>query len=271
MVRPGHRPGPPAHSAAAFAALAVAAWHIGPAATWLPPVRAALGAVRPFVPGAGPVVGLDGRGHPGRVALTFDDGPDPATTPYFLLALEQLAVHATFFVLGERLARHPGLGQRIAAEGHELAVHGWRHGRPWTPRPGRDARDVLRTATLVRRVSGTYPRWYRPPYGILTGGRLTAARRAGLSTVLWSDWGRDWTAQATAESVFAEATQGLRGGATVLLHDTDACGAPGCWRAALGALPALVAACRNRGLTVGRLAEHGLPAEVNRDAGTLAL
>ncbi|WWR55046.1 polysaccharide deacetylase family protein [Streptomyces sp. SCSIO 30461] len=269
-MKPVHPQGPSARSAAAFAALAVAAWHIGPAATWLPPVRAALGAKRGLVPGPGPGVGLDGRGNPGRVALTFDDGPDPATTPHFLLALDRLSVRATFFVIGERLARHPGLGQRIAAEGHELAVHGWRHNRPWAPHPRRDARDVLRTAALVRRVSGTYPRWYRPPFGILTGGRLGAARRAGLSTVLWSEWGRDWTARATPESVFAEAVRGLRGGATVLLHDTDACGAPGCWRAALGALPALVGACRARGLTVGRLAEHGLPPAADRDAGTLA-
>ncbi|MFD7613886.1 polysaccharide deacetylase family protein [Streptomyces sp. NPDC059828] len=261
-MRPVHLPRPPARSVAALAALAVAGWHIAPAATWLPQVRAALG--------ARPGVGLDGRGHPGRVALTFDDGPDPTTTPYFLLALEQLSVRATFFVLGERLARHPGLGLRIVAEGHELAVHGWRHDKPWTPRPGRDARDVLRAATLVHRVSGTYPRWYRPPYGILTGGRLAAARRAGLSTVLWSGWGRDWTARATPDSVFTEATRGLRGGATLLLHDTDACGAPGCWRAALGALPALVAVCRARGLAVGRLADHGRPTAPDGDAGTLA-
>ncbi|WP_256107522.1 polysaccharide deacetylase family protein [Streptomyces sp. ODS05-4] len=232
---------------AALGSLAAAAGHIGPAAGWLPGPRALLWP------------GLDGRGDPGRVALTFDDGPDPDSTPHFLRVLDGLGVRATFFVLGERLARHPELGRRIAAEGHELAVHGWRHERPWRPRPLADRREVARTAELVAGAQGRWPRWYRPPYGILTGGRWAAARAAGLRTVLWSAWGRDWTAEATADSVRAEVSASLRGGGTVLLHDSDATGAPGCWRAALGALPALVGDCRVRGLLVGPLAEHRTP------------
>ncbi|MDQ1006354.1 peptidoglycan/xylan/chitin deacetylase (PgdA/CDA1 family) [Streptomyces sp. V4I23] len=232
--------------AAAAAALAVTAWHIGPAATWIPSVRGALGAT------------LDGRGDPRRVALTFDDGPDPGSTPDFLRALDRLCVRATFFVLGSRLARHPELGRRIAAEGHELAVHGWRHERGWAPRPVRDAHDVARAADAVHGVSGVYPRWYRPAYGVLTGGRWAAARRAGLTPVLWSAWGRDWTASATPGRVLAEVTSTLRGGATVLLHDTDAYSAAGSWRVTLAALPLVVEECRSRGLTVGRLADHGI-------------
>ncbi|OKK03555.1 polysaccharide deacetylase [Streptomyces sp. CB03234] len=223
---------------------AVAAWHIGPAATWLPGVRAALWP------------GLDGRGDPSHVALTFDDGPDPDSTPEFLRALDALSVRATFFVLGSRLARRPALGRLIAAEGHELAVHGWQHDRPWCPRPLRDTRDLARTADLVADAAGRRPLWYRPAYGILTGGRWTAARAAGLRTVLWSAWGRDWTAGATARSVHAEVTRTLRGGGTVLLHDSDVVSAPGAWRAALGALPGLVAECRSRGLEVGPLRDH---------------
>ncbi|QGV82936.1 polysaccharide deacetylase family protein [Streptomyces ficellus] len=222
--------------------------HIGPAATWLPGVR---GALWP---------GLDGRGDPSHVALTFDDGPDPVSTPRFLHALDALSVRATFFVLGHRLERHPALGRLIASEGHELAVHGWRHDRPWWPHPLRDARDVARTADLVAEAAGRRPLWYRPAYGILTGGRWNAARAAGLRTVLWSAWGRDWTAGATATSVHAEVTRTLRGGGTVLLHDSDVVSAPGAWQAALGALPGLVMECRRRGLRVGTLADHGLTA-----------
>ncbi|GAA4935665.1 polysaccharide deacetylase family protein [Streptomyces coeruleoprunus] len=233
-------------AAAAAVVLGVAGWHVGPAATWLPGVRRALFPV------------LDGRGDPGRVALTFDDGPDPATTPRFLRALDRLSVRATFFVLGERLERWPGLGRLMVAEGHELAVHGWRHDPPWWPRPVRDVREVGRAAGLVAETAGEWPRWYRPPYGVLTGGRWTAARAAGLRPVLWSAWGHDWAAGASPGSVYAEVTRSLAGGATVLLHDSDTMSVPGSWRAALGALPELVADCRARGLVVGRLAEHGL-------------
>ncbi|MFE9610714.1 polysaccharide deacetylase family protein [Streptomyces sp. NPDC006012] len=224
----------------------VAAAHAGPAGTWLAGPRRAL------------LPALAGIGTPHHVALTFDDGPDPNSTPAFLAALDELALRATFFVVGEHLLSHRRLGQDIVRRGHELAVHGWTHERPWWPAPRREARQLARAAHAVAEVSGTRPTWYRPPYGILTGDRLLAARRTGLRPVLWTAWGRDWTAHATAESVVTTVLTDLRGGGTVLLHDSDRHAAAGCWRAALAALPGVVAACRAAGLTVGPLGEHGL-------------
>lgn len=219
--------------------------HLAPAGTWLAGPRRAC------------FPGLAGLGRPHHVALTFDDGPDPGSTPYFLDALDRLRARGTFFVLGESLLRHPGLGRDIVRRGHELAVHGWTHSRPWLPAAGRDAREISRAAAAVRRVSGARPLWYRPPYGILTGGRWAAAARCGLRPVLWSAWGRDWAQGATAEGVLATVRRDLRGGGTVLLHDADL-SASGRWRPALAALPGLVDTIRAAGLTVGPLAEHGL-------------
>ena len=80
-----------------------------------------------------------GSGVPGHVALTFDDGPDPASTPKFLEALDDLGWHATFFMLGDMARRSPGLAAEVAAAGHEVAVHGDRHRSQLrlTPRRGR--------------------------------------------------------------------------------------------------------------------------------------
>ncbi|MEU9218776.1 polysaccharide deacetylase family protein [Streptomyces sp. NPDC048376] len=225
--------------------LVAALAHIGPAATWLPELR------RRRFPG------LAGLGDPGHVALTFDDGPDPESTPRFLDALDGLGVRATFFVLGENAARHPALARELVRRGHELAVHGWTHDRPWWPSPARDAREVRRAVRVVTEVAGSVPRWYRPPYGILTSGRWAAARRAGLRPVLWTAWGKDWRHDATPASVCATVAADLRGGGTILLHDTDHASAPGSWRAALGALPDIVRDCREAGLAVGPLGEHG--------------
>ncbi|MCP9999242.1 polysaccharide deacetylase family protein [Streptomyces werraensis] len=227
--------------------------HVGPAATWLPVVR------RHLSPR------LAGAGHPRHVALTFDDGPDPLSTTRFLDVLDGLGVRATFFVLGDAVVRHPDVVRETARRGHEVAVHGWSHDRPWLPAPG--ARRPLPAPRGGGRAGrhGGGPRWYRPPYGILTSGRWAAARAAGLRPVLWTAWGRDWTATATPESVRATVEADLRGGGTVLLHDTDRTAAPGCWRATLGALPDLVAAWRTAGLTVGPLSEHGT-AEVHATA-----
>jgi peptidoglycan/xylan/chitin deacetylase (PgdA/CDA1 family) len=108
----------------------------------------------------------------------------------------------------------------------------------------------------VAAATGVVPRLYRPPYGVLTGGALLAARQLGLTPVLWSDWGREWTRGATPESVYAALTRDLRGGGTVLLHDSDCTSPPGSAAAALGALPLLLRECERRGLRVGALAEH---------------
>ncbi|MDN3245082.1 polysaccharide deacetylase family protein [Streptomyces sp. ZSW22] len=252
-MREDFRAGPAVCAVAPFvAALA----HIGPAATWLPGLR------RRRFPG------LAGQGRPGHVALTFDDGPDPVSTPHFLDLLDGLGVRATFFVLGENVVRHPTQARELARRGHELAVHGWTHDRPWLPSPARDARELGRAVRVVREVTGQAPLWYRPPYGILTSGRWTACRRAGLRPVLWTAWGKDWRQDATPASVRATVAADLRGGGTVLLHDTDHASAPGSWRAALAALPGIVRDCRAAGLEVGPLLEHGVVGTVRaRDAG----
>ncbi|WP_225849054.1 polysaccharide deacetylase family protein [Streptomyces sp. HPF1205] len=239
------RPAAAGRAAAAVTA-AVLAGHVVPAATWLPRLR------RVCFPS------LAGIGRPDHVALTFDDGPDPRSTAAFLDVLDALDTKATFFVLGESLARARHLGREIAARGHELAVHGWTHEPRLLPAPVAEAAAIARTAAAVENLAGAPPLWYRPPFGVLTGDRLLAARAAGLRPVLWSAWGRDWTAAATPASVLAATRADLRGGGTVLLHDSDSRSAPGCWRATLAALPALVAGCRSAGLAVGPLREHGI-------------
>jgi peptidoglycan/xylan/chitin deacetylase (PgdA/CDA1 family) len=191
---------------------------------------------------------LCGVGHSSHVALTFDDGPDPVSTPYFLDALAAADVRATFFVVGERLSRHRWLGRLLASAGHELAVHGWRH----TPLvPGWAARRGLyRTVNLITDVTGVVPRWFRPPYGVLLPGCARLAREAGLEPVLCTTW------HAMSLGLRGASYPALRGGGTLLLHDRTR--AEPAWRAGLAVVPQLVALCRRRGLRVGPLAEHGL-------------
>jgi peptidoglycan-N-acetylglucosamine deacetylase len=201
---------------------------------------------------------LSGLGDPAHVALTFDDGPHPRSTPFFLAELDRLGVRATFFLLGSELARHPRLGQAIAAAGHEVAVHGWRHRRLVWSGPLTTYDDLARTRDLIAAATGRPPRWFRPPYGVLTTSALRAARRLDLEPVLWSCWGWDWTARATPDSVVRSVRSGLTGGGTILLHDSDVAAAVGSWQATLGALPRILAHCADRGWTVGPLREHGV-------------
>src|SRR5438270_3992071 len=88
--------------------------------------------------------GLAGLGSPGHVALTFDDGPDPASTPAFLAELDRLGMRATFFMLGTNVEAHPDLAAEVAAAGHEVAVHGYRHRSQLFQSPGQIRADLLR-------------------------------------------------------------------------------------------------------------------------------
>ncbi len=201
---------------------------------------------------------LAGVGRPGHVSLTFDDGPDPKSTPAFMDALDGLGWRATFFLLGSMTRQSPALAAELVAAGHEVAVHGDVHdsmlGR--TPQAARD--DIRRARDQIAAASGVEPRWFRPPYGIVSASSLRGARELGLQTVLWTAWGRDWRSEATPETVLADVRRGLTPGGTVLLHDSDCTSAPGSWRSALGALPRLADLFAERKLTAGPLAEHGL-------------
>jgi peptidoglycan/xylan/chitin deacetylase (PgdA/CDA1 family) len=199
-----------------------------------------------------------GRGTPGHVALTFDDGPDAESTPAFLAELDRLGWRATFFMLGTMARRAPGLVGEIAAAGHEVAVHGDEHKNMLRRGPRATADDIRRCRDTLTELTGTAPGWFRPPFGILSYGALRGARRAGLRTVLWTTWGRDWRKEATPQTVTDDILRRYLSGGTVLLHDSDCESYPGSWRSALGALPMLADELAARDLTVGPVREHGI-------------
>lgn len=199
---------------------------------------------------------LAGRGDPGHVALTFDDGPHPVATPLLLQRLDELAVRATFFLLAEQVRKYPRIAYEIGERGHEVAVHGLRHDAP--TRPWRARTELLRAYRTIADVTGADPGWYRPPYGVLTTSRAVAARRLGLRAVLWTADGRDWTAGADGDSVARRVVGRLDGGGTILLHDSDVAAVPGSWRSTLDAVGSIVGHCRTQGWVVGPLRDHGV-------------
>jgi peptidoglycan-N-acetylglucosamine deacetylase len=208
--------------------------------------------------------GLSGMGTGGHVALTFDDGPDPISTPAFLDALDSFGWRATFFMLGHMAAACPEVTKETARRGHEVAVHGYAHFSHLQHGPRWATQDVLRARDTLSELTGTAPQWLRPPYGALSTSTLIAARRAALRPVLWTTWGRDWRAGATPEMIVDVVTSTMVTGATVLLHDSDCTSAPGSWKATLASLPLLAELWAAGGLVVGPLSEHGLAPAKNQ-------
>jgi peptidoglycan-N-acetylglucosamine deacetylase len=201
---------------------------------------------------------LAGYGRPDHVALTFDDGPDPRSTPVILTALDAIGWRATFFMLGSMVRRSPALAREVAAAGHEIAVHGDEHRNLLRVGPMAALREVRNGFEAVSEVVGCRPRWFRPPYGALTTPALLATSRLGLRPVLWTACAGDWTAQATPASVAAAVRTGLLPGGTLLLHDANRDMTSGAWRATVGALPLIAEHLQASGLAVGPLAEHGI-------------
>lgn len=185
---------------------------------------------------------------PGSVGLTFDDGPHPEGTPAVLDVLARRGATATFFVVGEQVRRHPGLLEEIVAAGHRLAVHGDRHVCQLRRTPRGLAADVDRCAALVRAVQEGPVTHCRAPYGVFSAAGLALARRRGWQPLLWSRWGRDWTAGARPPEIARRAGATAAAGDVLLLHDADDYSAEGSWRRTVAALPGLLDHLQERGL-----------------------
>ena len=187
-----------------------------------------------------------------RLALTFDDGPDPVWTPRLLDTLGAAGVRGTFFLIGERAERTPDLVRRMAAEGHEIGNHSWSHRSLWLCGPGATQSEIRRGHECLAELSGTPPRHFRPPWGMVNAAMFTALHRVGERCVFWSiqpEGQRPVPAARQVEYVVARA----RPGSIVDLHDAE--GTPAAGARLLEALPALLERLRARGYAFTTVAD----------------
>ena len=171
-----------------------------------------------------------------RVALTFDDGPDHLTGQYLDL-LDELGVPATFFLIGNRAANHPGLVRDYLRRGHQIAGHGFDHAR--FPTLGRRALldQCTRTdAVLTGQLTGRP--WVRPPHGTLDATSLLHLVTSGRTVAMWSLDSLDYSTTSADEIAARCAT--ATAGEVLLLHEGQQ------WT--LDALPRIVEAMRAAGL-----------------------
>ena len=157
-------------------------------------------------------------GDPRSIALTFDDGPNPAVTPQLLRLLERYGVAATFFLIGRHVRRNASLAREIVAAGHSVGNHTHSH-VPFTLLSARTARRELALCSeAIAAACGARPHFMRPPYGMPRPGLKRIACAEGLGwLVMWSRHARDWRPQDHAK--VALRLQAVRGGDVVLLHD----------------------------------------------------
>jgi peptidoglycan-N-acetylglucosamine deacetylase len=179
---------------------------------------AAYGAMHPAAQLFGPTV--RGTGSPRTIALTFDDGPNPAVTPALLDLLEIHNCRATFFLIGGFVRKCGALAREINARGHLLGNHTETHPNLlWLSRRA-IGEELDRCQQAIGEATGRAARWMRPPYGFRGPQLAEVVRRRGLrGTVMWRVSAHDWVAQAPER--VAGRLRAVRGGDIVLLHDGD--------------------------------------------------
>lgn len=157
-------------------------------------------------------------GHASAIALTFDDGPNPAVTPGLLDLLSQHNVRATFFLIGQHVRACPELAREIVARGHTLGNHTDTHPSLFWLSPSRIGAELDRCQESLEWATGRRAAWMRPPYGI-RGPQLEAVvRRLGFGpVVMWRVIAFDWEPQPVARVI--ERLCPVRGGDIVCLHD----------------------------------------------------
>ena len=201
----------------------------------------------------GPVVYRGLLDAPPRLALTFDDGPDPETTPRILDILDELKVSATFFVIGLHAERQRNILERIHHTGHEVGNHSYHHAHFGTLRRYRYwIEEITRTQQIVADVTGRSPRLFRPPMGFKNRHMVKAVRDQHLTTVTWTRRAFDGVTTTSSKII---KRLGTRAGAgdIIALHDgVDPNGSRNA-KATVEVLPLLIEQFWNRGLEIAPL------------------
>ena len=157
-----------------------------------------------------------------RVAVTVDDGPDPAITPRVLDLLDAHAARATFFCIGERVLRYPDLAQEIVRRGHVIENHSQRHRNNFSLLgPSGMNSEVSQAQESIFRVTGSSPEFFRAPAGLRNPFLGPVLARLKLQLASWTRRGFD-TVSADADAVFRRLAGALQAGDILLLHDGNA-------------------------------------------------
>ena len=162
--------------------------------------------------------------QPGELALTFDDGPNPAWTPRLLEILARHGVRATFFLLGSHAQAEPELVRSMAAAGHLIGNHSWSHPNLALSGRKRIQEELFLTSDKLEQIIGAPVKFFRPPFGARRPAVLRLAREMGMVPVLWNAMTSDWSepaAEPIAQRLMEKINRRMRQGraANIVLHD----------------------------------------------------
>jgi peptidoglycan-N-acetylglucosamine deacetylase len=186
-----------------------------------------------------------------KVALTFDDGPSPIYTQKVLDILKKNNIKATFFVIGNKVAKYPELTKKIADEGHEIENHTYFHSRLSENNTEQIIQELDKTSSIVEKITGKGTRYFRPPFGTITREAIRPIEKAGYRIVMWygnaDDFYHEKWGMRRPASIARRILSQLRGGGIILMHDDSS--------QIVTALPMIIDEIRKKGYSFARLDE----------------
>ena len=153
-----------------------------------------------------------------QIALTFDDGPMPGVTDRILDELKQRGAHATFFMIGQNIAKAPDLARRVAAEGHDIGNHSYTHPKLTELPPKSVEEEIQKTQDVIREVIGIQPAWFRAPYLAFRDNLAPLVTQRGMRIVHANVDPSDWS-KPGEEKIIEAIARDAKPGAIVLCHD----------------------------------------------------
>ncbi|HUD06421.1 MAG TPA: polysaccharide deacetylase family protein [Candidatus Saccharimonadales bacterium] len=189
-----------------------------------------------------------------KIALTFDDGPNPASTPKILEILKSSSIKATFFVVGKNVRKYPDLLKKTANDGHLIANHGDVHKLALALSRQASLSDIRRTTESITKIINQKPTFYRPPYGFRVPWVAKAIDRAGYKIVTWNNMTYDYWGLASEKIVKNILNQSKPGG-IIVLHDGHEGLAKSDFSQMLDALPTIITSLKHQGYKFVRIDE----------------
>jgi peptidoglycan/xylan/chitin deacetylase (PgdA/CDA1 family) len=199
-----------------------------------------------------------------KIALTFDDGPNPTYTPQILSVLHQYGVSATFFVIGQQVQAYPDLVQQEHAMGYIVGNHSWNHPDLTRLAAGDIHTQLGHTSDAIEQATGVRPSFFRPPYGAYNYQVLLQASNLGLQPILWSVDPQDWNGPPSSDIIIQRVLNMAHNGSIILLHDGG-----GNRSQTVAALPTIITQLRIRGyqlVTVPQLINYAAQANTGQSS-----
>jgi len=169
---------------------------------------------------AGPIAIAGTRTEQKVVAVTFDHSWGNKFTPSILDTLKQQELKVTFFIMGPWAKKFPEVAKRMAAEGHEIASHGYRHENYGDMTPEWVKEDIQKSHAQIKEVTGVDPTLIRPPNGHYSQKSLKATDELGYKTIIWNVDSLDWK-NPGRDVIIDRVMKRIKPGAIILMHASD--------------------------------------------------